>query len=97
MASPIFFVFTPFWTKSVVKSVVKNIKNKKKFSINQNKSKEIENCMINLKIKKMTGIDHPAQCRCDLIKSRQVLINESYKPDANLHSSLLNYAHDITF
>ena len=70
---------------------------RKKFSINQNKSKEIENCMINLKIKKMTGIDHPAQCRCDLIKSRQVLINESYKPDANLHNSIKNHTNGITF
>lgn len=30
--------------------------------------------------KKMTGIDHPAQCRYDLYKSKRVLINKSYKP-----------------
>lgn len=30
--------------------------------------------------KKMTGIDHPAQCRYDLYKSQRVLINKSYKP-----------------
>ena len=48
---------------------------------NRKQKQSNNNCMINLK--KMTGIDHPAQCRCDLVKSRLVLINKSYKPYTN--------------
>ena len=43
----------------------------------------------------MTGINHPAQCRYDSLKISTGAYNKSYKPDANLHSSMKNHMDDI--